>query len=93
MRILFRTLALLLASLLVVFVIVGCGGDDDVGNEKAPVSFVSADPPSGCSFSANASITITFDGDSEDVRVSAGYAVTSGNVVTVNGPFTPVLLI
>ena len=58
-----------------------------------PVSFVSADPPSGCSFLANASITITFDGDPEDVRVSAGYAVTSGNVVTVNGPFTPVLLI
>ena len=79
MRKLFGTLALLLAGLLVVFVLVGCGGDEDVENEKMPVSFVSADPPSGCAIiAANASITLTFDGEPEDVRVSPGTAILSG---------------
>ena len=90
MRKLFGTLALLLADLLVVFVLVGCGGDEDVENEKMPVSFVSADPPSGsCDIAANASITLTFDGEPEDVTVSPGTAVSSGKNVTVSGPFTP----
>ena len=89
MRKLFGTLALLLAGLLVVFVLVGCGGDEDVENEKMPVSFVSADPPSGCAISANASITLTFDGEPEDVRVSPGTAILSGKTVVVTGPFTP----
>ena len=91
MRKLFRTLALLLTGLLVVFVLVGCGSDEDVENEKMPVSFVSANPPGG-TLAANASITLTFDGEPEDVRVSAGTVTVAGKTVTIVGPFTPCLL-
>ena len=91
MRKMFRTLALLLTGLLVVFVLVGCGSDEDVENEKMPVSFVSANPPGGCALAANASITLTFDGEPEDVRVSAGTVIVAGKTVTIVGPFFPVL--
>ena len=87
MRILFRIFALLLAGLLAVFVLSGCESDEDIEDEKIPVSFVSAAPPSGSSIAANASIILTFNGEPKDVTVSAGAAVTSGNTVTVNGPF------
>ena len=89
MRKLFKTFALLLVGLLALFVLVGCGGDEDVENEKMPVSFVSATPPSGSCPAANASITLTFDGEPEEVRVNPGVAFTSGKTVTVSGPFTP----
>ena len=87
---LFRTLALLLAGLLAVSMLAGCGGGDDGGDgEAAPANFVSAAPPSGSEIAANASISLTFDNAPADVTVSAGAAAPSGKTVTVNGPFTP----
>ena len=86
----FRTLALLLAGLLAVSMLAGCGGDDGGDTEEAaPANFVSAAPPSGSEIAANASIPLTFDNAPADVTVSAGAAAPAGKTVTVNGPFTP----
>ena len=41
---LFRTFALLLAGLLALSLIVGCGGDSETEEEAAPANFVSASP-------------------------------------------------
>ena len=65
----------------------GCGGDEDVENEKMPVNFVSAYPPSGSE--TPSSIVLTFDGVPEDVQTSAGAVVVKGRTVIINGPFTP----
>ena len=53
------------------------------------VAFVSADPESGTEITMNGSITLTFDNPPEDVIVSGGVAIVSGNTVTITGPFTP----
>ena len=89
MRKLFRTLALLLKSLLAVSLLVGCGGDDDTVEEVVPANFVTVTPPSGSNIAANGSITLTFDKAPDDVRVSVGVAVPSGKTVTILGPFFP----
>ena len=90
MRKLFRTLALLLASLLAISMLVGCGGDDDTVEEKVvPANFVAASPSSGSDIAANGIITLTFDNAPADVTVSVGAVVPSGKTVTVSGPFTP----
>ena len=86
---LFRTLALLLAGLLAVSMLVGCGESEDAEEEAAPANFVSAAPPSGSEIAANASITLTFDNAPADVTASAGVATAAGKTVTVAGPFTP----
>ena len=86
----FRTFALLLAGLLAISMLAGCGGGDDGDEEEAaPAAFVSANPPSGSTIAANASITLTFDNAPADVTVSPGTAAPSGKTVVVNGPFTP----
>ena len=86
---LFRSLVLLLTSLFAVLMLTSCGSDDMVLDKHVPANFVSANPPSGCSIAANASITVTFDNPPADVKVSAGVATTAGKSVTVAGPFTP----
>ena len=87
---LFRTLALLLAGLLAISMLAGCGGgDEDTGDDPVAAAFVSANPPAGSTIAANASITLTFDNAPADVTVSPGTAAPSGKNVTVSGPFTP----
>ena len=98
----FRTLVLLLAGLLAVSILAGCGGDDDIGEEETlPAAFVSANPPSGSKIAANGSITLTFDNAPTDVRVTSGVVMPVdvkvtlgattrfGTTVTVHGPFIP----
>ena len=53
------------------------------------VAFVGADPERGVVLTTNDSITLTFDNPPENVTVSAGVAITSGNSVNITGPFTP----
>ena len=86
---LFRTLVLLLAGLLAISMLAGCGGDDDEEEKAVAAAFVSANPPAGSSIAPNASITLTFDNAPADFRVSPGTAVTSGKTVTLSGPFSP----
>ena len=78
---------ILLASLLTACMFVGCGGDEDTENQKIPVNFLSAYPPSGSE--TPSLIKLTFDGIPEDVETSAGTAVITGKTVTIHGPFTP----
>ena len=89
MRKMFRTLSLLLASLLTVSILAGCGGDDSDSEERvASANFVSANPPGG-EIAANGSITVTFDNAPSDVTVSAGTVTVAGKSATITGPFRP----
>ena len=85
---LFRTFALLLAGLLALSLIVGCGGDSETTEEAAPANFVSAAPPNG-EIAANATVTVIFDNAPADVTVSAGTVTVAGKTATIAGPFTP----
>ena len=86
MKLYFRTLAIVMAALLAVY-IVGCGGDDEE-TETPDAAFVSASPASG-ELAANGSISVTFDNNPGDVTVSAGTVTPSGKTRTISGPFTP----
>ena len=88
MKTLFRGIALLLAGLLTISMLAGCGGDDADTDEPVPVNFFSATPPGGA-IAANATITVTFDNAPIDVTVSAGTVTVSGKTATIMGPFTP----
>ena len=85
MKLFFRTLAIVMAALLAVYM-VGCGGDDD--EPIAPdAAFESAEPASG-DLAANGSITVRFTENPGDVTVSAGTVAGSGKSRTITGPFT-----
>ncbi len=84
---LFRNLALLLASLLAVLMLDGCGAGED-REEPVPVNFISATPPGG-EIGPNEWITVTFDNPPTDVRVSVGTVTFVGKTATITGPFTP----
>ena len=86
---LFRNLVLLLAGLLAVSILAGCGADDDiVTDEPVPANFVSATPPGG-EIAANGSITVTFDNAPTNVEASAGTVTVAGKTATITGPFNP----
>ena len=89
MKKLFRTLALLMAGLLAVYMI-GCGGDDEEDTAETPdAAFASSTPANGGTLASNGTISITFDNAPGDVTVSAGAATVAGKTATVTGPFTP----
>ena len=85
---LFRNVILLGVVSLGIFIFLGCGSDEDREEDRVPVSFVSAHPPGGV-LAANGSITVIFDGEPEDVTVSAGTVTVVGKTATIAGPFTP----
>lgn len=71
-----------------VFILAGCGGDDDSLKDVAPiVEFLSANPPSGATILPNAIITLTFDNPPTDVRIRNALVIPSGKTVIVTGPF------
>ena len=51
------------------------------------VAFVAATPPSGSDVLTDGSITVVFDGIPGNVAVTAGTAKTTGQKVTISGPF------
>ncbi|MYB01971.1 hypothetical protein F4X90_20170 [Candidatus Poribacteria bacterium] len=76
--------------IIAVFILAGCGGDDDSLKDVAPVvEFLSANPPSGATITANTVITLTFDNPPTDVRIRnatvSGFGF--GKTATVTGPF------
>ena len=87
---LFRPLTLFIAVLHAVYMLAGCGADDEIEEEVPPVKFVSVDPPSGSSIAGDAIITATFDGVLADVIVSHGVAAVTGKTLTISGPCTQV---
>ena len=93
MRKLFKTIALLLAGLHTVFILAGCGGDEDSPEEITPAAqLLKASPRSGSTIAANGSITLTFDSPPSNVTASTGTVVPSSKnlkVVVVKGPFIP----
>ena len=90
MKQLFKGFILLLAGVLTVSTLAGCGDIDDT-DEPVPVNFVSATPPGG-EIAANGTIMVTFDNPPTDVTVSAGTVTVAGKTATITGPFTPGLL-
>ncbi len=85
---LFRTSASLLAGLLVLSLIIGCGGGEDEEIAIPPATFISASPPGG-EIAVNGTITVTFDNAPADVTVSAGTVTVAGKTATIAGPFMP----
>lgn len=86
---LFSNLVLLLAGLLAVSMLAGCGGDDDtITDEPVPVNFISASP-SGGQIATNGTITVTFDNAPGEVMVSTGTVKITGKTAAITGPFTP----
>ena len=74
--------------MIAVFILAGCGGDDDSLKDVAPVvEFLSANPPSGATITANAVITLTFDNLPTDVRIRNAVVIPSGKTAIVTGPF------
>lgn len=57
--------------------------------EQPSASLVSANPPSGSTIAANATIILTFDYAPGNVTVSAGTVTVVGKTATITGPFTP----
>ena len=85
----FRSFVLLLTVFLVLSLITGCSGSDDIlTDEPVPANFVSAAPPGG-EISRNGTITVTFDNAPADVTVSTGTVVVVGKTATIVGPFIP----
>ena len=83
----FRTLALLLTSLLTVSMLAGCGDDDSNSEEALSANVIGVNPPSGSEIAVNGGIMLTFDNIPTDVAVS-GYTVTvAGKTATIVGPF------
>jgi hypothetical protein len=69
------------------FFIAGCGTKMEPPPSSNPVNFVSATPPGGSTIQTNATITVTFDAAPSDVVVSRVTATTTGQMVTITGPF------
>ena len=85
---LFRTSISLLAGLLALSLIIGCGEGEDEELEIPPANFVRATPPGG-EIAVNGTITVTFDNAPSDVTVSAGTVTVAGKTATIAGPFIP----
>ncbi len=75
--------ALLMAAFMV-FVMIGCGGEEEEEKDKTPPTLVSASPASGSELAANASITLVFSEKMKSVTVAGGVVeLGDGKNVTV----------
>ena len=101
------TLRLLLAGLLTVSMLIGCGGDEEI----AQATFVRADPPNEAVITYRQNIALTFDNTPTNVTVSTktvtgfnnkwnivdpgtdGRVSVESNTVTITGPFVPGALV
>ena len=90
MQKLLRTLAVIMAAMLVVFM-VGCGGDEDgeeEGEEEGPAApsatTATTSPAAGSEVAPNASLTITLDEAVDAVTVNGTAATGSGKTWTLN---------
>ena len=56
---------------------------------RKPIAYTSVNPVAGSTIETDATLTLRFDGTPSDVKVNSGTARTSGNTLTITGPFTP----
>ena len=56
---------------------------------RKPIAYTSVNPVAGSTIETDATLTLRFDGTPSDVKVNNGTARTSGNTLTITGPFTP----
>ena len=68
---------------------IGCEEEkvDPIAGKVDPIAFVAAIPSSGSEIQTDESITVVFDGIPGNVAVTAGTAKTTGQTVTISGPF------
>ena len=85
---LFRTFALVLAALFALSLIVGCGGGEEDDMEVSEAT-LTADPASGATIAANATVSLNFSSDPGNVTVTGGTAAGSGTAWTVTGFTAP----
>ena len=77
-----------LAVCLFVIAMVGCNRDKLIEPpEEDPIKFLSADPADGSTIQNDATITVTFDGTPEGLKVTGGTATPGGKTVSIAGPF------
>jgi len=81
MKKLLRISALITAALMI-FVMIGCGDDDEEEGDTTAPTFVSASPASGAEIAANASIILTFSEAMGSVSVSGGTVALDGKTAT-----------
>jgi len=81
-----RTLALIVAALMVVYTagnMIGCGDDDDdSGTEEIAAALVSTTPANGGEIAGNGQLIITFDNPPGAVTVNGTAAVVAGKTAT-----------
>ena len=82
MKLFFRTLAIVMAALLAVYV-VGCGGDDEPDTPDA--AFASATPADG-NLAANGSISVKFTENPGEVTASVGDVTGTGKTRKITAP-------
>ena len=84
-----RTLALVMAAMMVVFMI-GCGDDDDDDDDDddaVEAALTGSTPASGGEIAANGTLTLTFDNPPVNVTVNGAAATIAGKTATFGGPF------
>ena len=77
----------LVICLFALMLVMGGCGPDDPPVEEDPIKFVSADPADGSTIQNDATITVTFDGTPEGLKVTGGTAIPGGKTVSIAGPF------
>lgn len=82
MKKLLRISAMITAALMV-FVMIGCGGDEEEEGDTTAPEFVSASPASGAEIAANAQVTLTFSETMGSVTVTGGTVTLSGKTAVV----------
>lgn len=79
----------IVSLLIICLFFLGCGSDEASLQESVQVYFVLASPPVSEEIVPNGTITVTFDGELEDVRVSAGTVTVVGKTAIITGHFIP----
>ena len=83
---LLRTLALVVSAMLVVFMVVGCGSDEEEEPDVVAANFVSSTPADGGDLPSNGTLTLTFSAVPENVTVNGKAATVSGKTASLAGP-------
>lgn len=84
MKTFFNYMILIIVGILTVCML-SCG--ERAEDDEELVRLLRANPTPGSTIEDSSTITITFDSEPRNVEVTVGTAVTSGNTVTITGPF------